>query len=112
MSPSAAASLMTAKASTAGSYLWQPDLAATQPPTLFGLPVYVDPTLPAATTGNAYSVWLGNWQQAYTVVHYGRPIIVRDDVTVKGQVIIYSEQHIGGNVTNSSALKAIKTAAS
>lgn len=111
MSRSAAAALMTQKASTAGSYLWQPDLSASQPPTLFGLPVYVDPTLPAATTGNAYSVWLGNWQQAYTVVHYGRPIMVRDDVTVKGQVIIYSEQRIGGNVTNSSALKAIKTAA-
>jgi HK97 family phage major capsid protein len=112
MSPSAAASLMTQKASTAGSYMWQPDLSASQPPTLFGRPVYIDPCLPAATTGNAYSVWIGNWQRAFTVVHYGRPILVRDDVTVKGQVIIYSEQRIGGNVTDTSALKGIKTAAS
>jgi HK97 family phage major capsid protein len=112
MSPSAAAALMTQKASTGGSYLWQPDLSASQPPTLFGRPVYVDPTLPAATTGNAYSVWLGDWQRAYTVARYGRPILVRDDVTVKGQVLLYSEQRVGGNVTDSSALKAIKTGAS
>lgn len=112
MSPSAAAALMTQKASTAGSYLWQPDLSASQPPTLFGKPVYIDPTLPAATTGNAYSVWIGDWQRAYVVARYGRPILIRDDVTVKGQVLLYSEQRIGGNVTDSSALKAIKTAAS
>jgi HK97 family phage major capsid protein len=111
MSPTAAAALMTQKASTAGSYMWQTDLAAGQPPTLFGKPVYIDPTLPAATTGNACSVWLGHWPRAYTVVRYGRPILVRDDVTVKGQVLLYSEQRVGGNITDSSALKAIKTAA-
>jgi HK97 family phage major capsid protein len=112
MSREAAAALMTQKASTGGSYLWQPDLSASQPPTLFGKPVFIDPTLPAATTGNALSVWLGDWKRAYTVVRYGRPIMVRDDVTVKGQVIIYSEQRVGGNVTDTSALKCIKTATS
>lgn len=112
MSPSAAAALMTSKASTAGSYLWQPDMSAAQPPTLLGKPVYIDPCLPAATTGNAYSVWLGNWPRAYTVVRYGRPILVRDDVTVKGQVLIYMEQRVGGNITDSAAMKAIKTATS
>jgi HK97 family phage major capsid protein len=112
MSPSAAAALMASKASTAGSYLWQPDMSASQPPTLLGLPVYIDPTLPAATTANAYSVWLGNFQRGYTIVRYGMPIFVRDDVTNKGQIILYSEQRVGGNVTDSSALKAIKTAVS
>jgi HK97 family phage major capsid protein len=112
MSQSAAAALMTSKASTAGSYLWQPDMSAAQPPTLLGLPVFIDPTLPAATTANAYSIWLGNWPRAYTVVRYGRPIMVRDDVTNKGQIILYSEQRVGGNVTDTSALKAIKTAVS
>lgn len=109
MSPTAAASLMTQKASTGGSYLWQPDLSASQPPTLFGKPVYIDPNLPAPTTGNALSVWLGNWSRAYSVVRYNRPIMIRDDVTTKGQVLIYSEQRFGGNMTDSSALKAIKT---
>lgn len=109
MSPTAAASLMTQKASTAGSYMWQSDLAAGQPPTLFGKRVYVDPNLPAATTGNALSVWLGDWKRAYTVVRYGRPVLIRDDVTTKGQVLIYSESRYGGNMTDSSALKAIKT---
>ncbi len=44
MSPSAAA-LMTERVSSGGSYQWQPDLSASQPPTLFGKPVYIDPTL-------------------------------------------------------------------
>lgn len=110
MSREAAAALMTQKASTGGSYLWQPDMAAGQPPTLLGKPVYIDPTLPAATTANALSVWLGDFKRAYTVVRYGRPILVRDDVTSKGQVLLYSEQRVGGNVTDTSALKCIKTA--
>jgi HK97 family phage major capsid protein len=112
MSPSAAAALMTAKASTAGSYLWSPDLSASQPPSLFGKPVYIDPTLPAATTAGAYSIWIGDWQRAYTTVRYGRPILIRDDITDKGSVLIYSEQRYGGNITDSSACKALKTAAS
>lgn len=37
---------------------------------------------------------------------------IRDDVTVKAQVLLYSEQRVGGNVTDSSAPKAIKTAVS
>jgi HK97 family phage major capsid protein len=111
MSPSAAAALMTQKASTAGSYLWQPDMSASQPPTLFGKPVYIDPTLPAATTANAYSIWLGAWPRAYTVVYYGMPILVRDDVSSKGAIILYSERRVGGNITDSSALKALKTSA-
>lgn len=112
MSPSAAAALMTEKASSAGSYQWQPDLSAAQPPTLLGKPVYIDPCLPAATTGNAYSVWLGDWKRAYVVVRYGRPILVRDDVTSKGNVLLYSEQRVGGNLVDSAACKAIKTAVS
>jgi HK97 family phage major capsid protein len=111
MSPSAAATLMTEKASTGGSYQWQPDLSASQPPSLFGKPVYIDPCLPAATTGNAYSVWIGDFSRAYVIVRYGRPILIRDDVTSKGNVLLYSEQRVGGNLVDSSALKAIKTAA-
>lgn len=112
MSPSAAAALMTEKASTAGSYQWQPDLSASQPPTLFGKPVFIDPCLPAATTAGAYSVWIGDWSRAYVVARYGRPILIRDDVTNKGQVLLYAEQRVGGNLVDSSACKAIKTAAS
>lgn len=111
MSPGAAAALMTQKASTGGNYMWQPDLSASQPPTLFGKRVFVDPNLPAPTAANALSVWLGDWQRAYTVVRYGRPVLIRDDVTVKGQVLIYSEQRVGGNMTDSSAVKVIKTSA-
>jgi predicted phage gp36 major capsid-like protein len=40
------------------------------------------------------------------------PILIRDDITSKGNVIVYSEQRVGGNVTDTAALKAIKTAAS
>lgn len=111
MSPSAAAALMSEKASTSGQYQWTPDLSAAQPPTLLGKPVYIDPCLPAATTADAYSVFLGDWQRAYTVVRYGRPILVRDEVTVKGHVLLYAEQRVGGNLVDSSAVKAIKTAA-
>jgi HK97 family phage major capsid protein len=115
MSPSAAAALLTQKASTGGQYLWQTDPSGFKNAvdgglSLFGFPVCIDPTLPLATTANAYPVFLGQWARAYTVVRYGRPVLIRDDVTVKGQVIAYSEQRIGGNVTDSSALKAIKVA--
>jgi HK97 family phage major capsid protein len=92
--------------------MWQPDLSASQPPTLFGKPVYIDPTLPLPTAANACSVWLGSWPRAFTIVRYGRPVLIRDEVTVKGQILLYSEQRIGGNITDSSACKTIKTAAS
>jgi hypothetical protein len=37
--------------------------------------------LPAATTANAISIYLGAWQRAHTAVNYGTPIMLRDDVT-------------------------------
>ncbi|MBI5068146.1 MAG: phage major capsid protein [Deltaproteobacteria bacterium] len=112
MSPSAWAALQGQKSSGGGDFMWQPDLNAKEPPRLFGKPVHIDPNLPAATTAGALSVWLGDWQRAYAVCHYGSPILIRDDVTVKGQVLIYSERRVGGNLVDSAACKAIKTATS
>jgi HK97 family phage major capsid protein len=84
------------------------DLSASQPPTLFGKKVYIDPSLPRRRVQAPQRV-ARRLAAGHVVARYGRPILIRDDVSTKGQVLLYSEQRVGGNMTDSSALKTIKT---
>jgi HK97 family phage major capsid protein len=90
---------------TTNQYLWQPGLQAGQPDTLFGRPVIVSDSMPAATTG-LKSVVFGDLSY-YTVAD-------RQGVTVQrlnelyaatGQVGFRAYKRTDGKVTLSSAIK-------
>ena len=68
MSNTTALALRSQKASTAGTFMWNPDSAAGQPPTLFGRPVLIDVNLPDVAA-NSLSVYVGDWQRGYTVIN-------------------------------------------
>lgn len=63
MKDSTAAKLRKLKDST-NQYLWQPGLVAGQPDILFGRPVFVDPNMPASTTG-LKSILFGDFSTYY-----------------------------------------------
>lgn len=90
---------------TTNQYLWQPGLVAGQPDTLFGRPVIVSDSVPAATTG-LKSVVFGDLSY-YTIAD-------RQGVTVQrlnelyaatGQVGFRAFKRTDGKVTLSSAIK-------
>jgi len=110
MSPTAASQLRQQKAVGGGGFMWSPDAREGTPPTLFGKTVLIDPTLPAVAA-NSTSVYVAAWQRAYTFVRYGQPIVVRDNVTSKGNTLFYLEQRCGGALTDSNAIVCHKTMA-
>ena len=64
-----------------------------------------------AIAANSLSMWLADWQQAYTLVRMPGLKLLRDPYTTKGEVMFYAYQRVGGLVTNSEAIKAVKFAA-
>lgn len=52
---------------TTGRYLWQPNLAAGQPDTLAGAPIYTDPAMPTVTTTGGKGLAWGNWKRGLAV---------------------------------------------
>lgn len=77
MADATALKLRTLKATGSGDYIWQPSVQAGQPDSLLGYPVYVDPTMPAATTG-LKSVLFGD-MSAYGVRFTGPVRFERSD---------------------------------
>lgn len=99
------------KSSGGGDYLWQPAGAAGQPPTLLGYPVIISDNVPTVAA-DSLSIWLGDFEQAYTVVRMPGLRLLRDPYSTKGSVGFYAYTRVGGALTNSEALKAIKFATS
>lgn len=110
ISTTAAAMLRGQKAVGGGGFMWSPDAKEGVPPTMFGKPVFIDPTLPAVAA-NSLSVYVAAWKRAYTAVRYGSPIMVRDPMTSKGNTLFYLEQRVGGGLTDSTAIVCHKTMA-
>lgn len=107
MARSTAAKLWKLKEATSDRYLWEPGLHAGQPDRLFGYPVVIDDNVPAIEA-DALAMWFGDWQQAYTTVRMRGLRLLRDPYTSKGSVFFYCYQRIGGLLTNSEAVKAVK----
>jgi len=107
MSRSTAATLWKLKEATSDRYLWEPGLHAGQPDRLFGYPVTIDDNIPAIGA-DALAIWFGDWQQAYTTIRMPGIRPLRDPYTTKGEVKFYCYARVGGMVTNSEAIKAVK----
>ncbi|GGB62995.1 phage capsid protein [Roseibium aquae] len=95
-----------------GRYLWSESMLAGQPPLLLGYPVAIDEAMPDIGT-NTHPVAFGDFERAYTIVDLqGLRITLDDNVTTPGQLRWYIRRRVGGQVTDTHALRFIKCAAS
>lgn len=96
---------------TVGSLLWQPSLTPGQASTFLGRPVFEDPNMPDCASGSL-SVAVGDFSRGYLIVDIGRPVLIRDDVTVKGKVLFEVARRVGGAVLDTNAIKLMRLATS
>lgn len=74
---------------------------------LFGFPIANMEDMPAIAS-NSFSMAFGNFRVGYQILD-GRGIrILRDNLTVKGQVLFYTTKWTGGDIVNSDAIKLVK----
>lgn len=95
-----------------GDYVWQPSLQLGQPDRVIGFPMFTWEDLGTATTGNAYPVMFGDFNQGYLMVTRPDMGIVRDQVTAPGFTKFYIAQRFGGIIKNNDAIKVLKVALS
>lgn len=105
MNPSTATVLRKLKDST-GQPLWQPSVSAGQPQTLLGMPVSLDVNVPVIASASV-PILLGNFRQGYVVLDVGETLLIRDQVTSKGNLLIYCERRVGGQVIDSNAIECL-----
>lgn len=111
MSRSTAGAIYKMKEATSDRYLWEPSMQSYQPDRLLGYPVVVSDDVPAIAA-NSLSVWFGDWRQAYCSIRMPGVRLLRDPYSIKGQVLFYAYQRVGGLMVDSNAVKAIKFASS
>jgi len=90
-----------------GRYLWNDALFDGQPSTLLGHPVELDEFMPEIDE-DALAVAFGDFAEAYTMVTRPGLRLLRDPYTVKGSVLFYAYQRIGGGLINSEAVKFLR----
>ena len=106
MNRTTAAVIRKLKTST-GERLWQPQIAAGQPPTLMGYPVIEDDFMPAIGA-NTMSVAFGHFRKGYILVRRLGLRFLVDPYTAKPKVRLYTYQRVGGGIANSEAIKLVK----
>jgi HK97 family phage major capsid protein len=93
-----------------GAFLWQPGLVAGQPDTLLGYPVVEAEDMPDVAA-DSLSVAFGNFRAGYLIAERTETQILRDPFTNKPFVHFYATKRLGGQVSNSEAIKLLKFAA-
>jgi HK97 family phage major capsid protein len=104
---SATASTIRKFKSSTGALLWQPSLTAGQPNTLLGYPVVEAEDMPDVAAGSL-SIAFGNFKAGYLIAERTETQILRDPFTHKPFVHFYATKRIGGQVSNSEAIKLLK----
>jgi phage major capsid protein, HK97 family len=92
---------------TTGQYLWQPGLAAGQPSTLLGFPVFESEDVPAKAA-NSLSIAFGNFRAGYCIVDRVGVTTLRDPYTNKPYVGFYTTKRVGGMILDSEAVKVVR----
>jgi len=92
-----------------GSFIWQPGILDGQPARLLGYPVIEAEDMPDVAA-SSLSIAFGNFKQGYTITERNATSILRDPYTHKPYVHFYATRRIGGQVTNSEAIKLLKFA--
>jgi HK97 family phage major capsid protein len=93
-----------------GAFLWQPGLVSGQPDTLLGYPVVEAEDMPDITANSA-SIAFGNFRLGYLIAERQETQILRDPYSNKPFVHFYATKRVGGQVSNSEAIKLMKFAA-
>lgn len=94
---------------TTGQYIWQPALAAGQPPSLLGRPVFEAPDLPNPAAGNVPVVF-GDFESGYLIGDRITLEIDRDNTSgwSSGIVKVLARRRVGGRVVLGEALTKLK----
>ena len=106
---STTASVIRKFKTTDGQFIWSPGMVAGVPATLLGYPVIEAEDMPDVAA-NSLSIAFGNFKQGYTIAERAATTILRDPYTHKPYVHFYATKRIGGQVTNSEAIKLLKFA--
>ena len=93
-----------------GAFLWQPSLTAGQPDSLLGYPVVEAEDMPDVAA-DSLSIAFGNFRAGYLIAERTETQILRDPFTNKPFVHFYATKRVGGQVSNSEAIKLLKFAA-
>jgi HK97 family phage major capsid protein len=104
---SATASVIRKFKTADGAFLWQPGLVAGQPDTLLGYPVVEAEDMPDIAA-DSLSIAFGNFKAGYLIAERTETQILRDPYTHKPFVHFYATKRIGGQVSNSEAIKLMK----
>ena len=92
-----------------GAYIWQPGMFSGSPATLLGYPVIEAEDMPDVA-GSSLSIAFGNFKAGYVIAERAATTILRDPFTKKPYVLFYATKRVGGQVTNSEAIKLLKFA--
>ena len=87
--------------------IWQPSMAAGQPPMLLGFPVTEAEDMPVVAA-NSLSLAFGDFNAGYCVVDRIGIRMLRDPFTNKPNVQFYSTKRVGGMLLDSEAIKVVK----
>ena len=93
-----------------GAFLWQPGLVAGQPDTLLGYPVVEAEDMPDVAA-DSLSIAFGNFRAGYLIAERTETQILRDPFTNKPFVHFYATKRVGGQVSNSEAIKLLRFSA-
>ncbi|MDP2124702.1 MAG: phage major capsid protein [Parvibaculum sp.] len=93
-----------------GNYLWQPALAAGQPPTLLNYPVTEAEEMPSIGVDET-AIAFGDFRRGYLIVDRLGVRVLRDPYSAKPYVLFYTTKRVGGGVQNFEAIKLLKFAA-
>ncbi len=94
-----------------GAFLWQPGLSAGQPDTLLGYPITEADAMPDIGSG-ADAIAFGNFKAGYLIAERSETAILRDPFSNKPFVHFYATKRVGGQVSNSEAIKLLRFSAS
>jgi len=104
---SATASVIRKFKTADGAFLWQPGLVSGQPDTLLGYPLVEAEDMPDIAA-DSLSIAFGNFKAGYLIAERSETQILRDPFTHKPFVHFYATKRIGGQVSNSEAIKLMK----
>src|SRR5438067_855686 len=104
---SATASVIRKFKTADGAFLWQPGLVTGQPDTLLGYPLVEAADMPDIAA-DSLSIAFGNFKAGYLIAERTETQILRDPYTHKPFVHFYATKRVGGQVSNSEAIKLMK----
>jgi len=99
------------KEATTNAYMWQPGLAAGQPSTFLGFPIYEAEDMPNVT-GGTFPLAFGDFREGYLIADRVGMRMTRDEITSPGFVKFYIRKRVGGRLRNTQAIKLLKIASS